>query len=401
MGLPLEAVALPSYAAGGTADGDAHAVRRGVLLIDNAHDNKYEEGELSTLISRAVERGHTVDFVIRDGLLWWIFSREQRLAFLEEQLRRADSFVVAVPNIFYSSQESEMVERFVSKGGKLLLIGDPGRRHKTNRLAERFGVTFQDGYLYNVSDHILNFRNIMVRDFRRDQVTEGLSAIALYWSGGIKSSGAPLAFTDANTFSSVEERVEPFTPVVKSADGGVLAIGDLTFLQPPQNSSLDNGRFISNIADFLTSAEKSADLADFPHLFRGDVDILLGRPDLFDTGALLRSALSDAQIRSDFRGVENLNRDTVFLGLYQDSLAVTQYLDVAGVEVDDTLRTPFTPDIAFEGTAVLLLHQGVDRRVLVVLAGDPEDLRSMVGRLESGTFRDGLVGDLLGVYQLR
>ena len=398
--LPLQPVGLPSYSASDTDDGE-RVTRPGVLLIDNAHDNKFQEGELSTLISKVVDRGHSVDFVIRNGLVWWIFTREQRLAFLEEQLRRADSFVSVMPNILYSSEESEMLERFVRKGGRVLLIADPDRTHRTNRLAERFGLTFQVGYLYNVSEHLLNFRNILVRGFRPDEVTEGLSEIALYTAGNIQSNGTPLAFTDANTLSSAEERLEPFTPVAKSADGRVLAIADLTFLQPPQSSSADNSRFISNIADFLTSAEREFDLADFPHLFKGDVDILLGRPALFDTGARLRSALSDAQILAEFRGVEDLNGDTVFLGLYQDSLAVAAYLDVAGVQVGDTIRTPFTPDIAAEGTAVLILHQGIGRRVLIVLADGPETLGSMVGRLESGTFREGLVGDSLGVYRLQ
>ena len=281
-----------------------------------------------------------------------------RLALLTEHLREADSLAVVLPRIPYAPEETEVVRRFVEKGGRLLLIGDPGRPHQINSLAESFGIQFQAGYLYNVVEHDLYFRNIFVRDFRADQATEGLSAIALYTAGSIRSTGAPLAYTDTNTYSSMIERVAPFTPIVKGADEGVLAISDLSFLRPPENSILDNDRLISNLADFLTTGDRSFELTDFPHFFKDDVDILLGSSGLFDTGADLKSAMSDAQIHSEVRAVEDLAKDTVFLGLYQDSLAVAQYLDIAGVHVDDTLRTPFTPDIAIAGTAVLLLDEG-------------------------------------------
>ena len=197
------------------------------------------------------------------------------------------------------------------------------------------------------------------------------------------------------------ERVEPFTPLVKSENGRVLAISDLSFMQPPQNTSLDNDRFISNIADFLTTGERGFDLADFPHFFKGEVDILLGRASLFETGAELKRILSDATVASEIRGVEDLTRDTLYVGLYQDSPGVAQYLDGAGVQVDDTLRTPFTPDIATAGTALLLLHEGHDRRVMVLLGDQPQSLERMIFRLESGRFKDGLVGDFLGVYSVR
>ena len=394
--LSVDKIALPSYPSGSSV-AEAPVVRQGVLVLDNAHDNAFGTEDLNTLIARVADRGYEVEFLMRRDVRFG----GGRLALLTEHLRKADSFAVVLPRFPYSPEETEVVRRFVEKGGRLLLIGDPGRPHQINSLADSFGIQFQAGYLYNVVEHDLYFRNIFVRDFRADQATEGLSAIALYTAGSIRSTGAPLAYTDTNTYSSMIERVAPFTPIVKGADEGVLAISDLSFLRPPENSILDNDRLISNLANFLTTGDRSFELTDFPHFFKDDVDILLGSSGLFDTGADLKSAMSDAQIRSEVRGVEDLAKDTVFLGLYQDSLAVAQYLDIAGVQVDDSLRTPFTPDIAIERTAVLVLDEGLDRRVLVILADGPETLRSMVGRLASGTYRDGLVSESLGVYRLR
>ncbi len=260
-------------------------------------------------------------------------------------------------------------------------------------------MLFQRGYLYNVVEHNLNYRNIFVRDFRPDELTQGLQQISLYMAGSIKSSGVPLAFTDPNTFSSVIERVETFTPLVKSDDGRVLGISDFTFLLPPQSTSLDNNRLISNIANFLTTGERQFDLSDFPHFFNGDVDILVGRASLFEVGTRVKSMLGAFEIDSQVRGVENLSSDTIFLGLYKDAPSIAQYLGVSGVQVNGTLRTPFTPNIDTRGTAIVLLHQDRERQVLVVLADSEQILHRMVSLLGSGGHIEGLVSDFLEVHR--
>ena len=87
-----------------------------------------------------------------------------------------------------------------------------------------------------------------------DEITRDLHNITLYTAGSIESSGTGLAFTDGTTRSTLFEGLEPFYPIVKEAEGRVLAIHDFTFLVPPQNSILDNDRLVSNIADFLTDS---------------------------------------------------------------------------------------------------------------------------------------------------
>jgi hypothetical protein len=168
---------------------------------------------------------------------------------------------------------------------------------------------------------------------------------------------------------------------------------------PPQNSVLDNNRLVSNIADYLTTNDREFHLADFPHFFQGDVDILLGQSSLFEVGTDLKSVLSALGTRAEIRGVENFTRDVVYLGLYADSSRVTQYLDIAGVRVDKSLRTPFTADIPLEGTSIVVLHQSKGRDALVILGDSPGTLSSTVALLRSGDFRDGLVGDFVGVYR--
>ena len=394
--VPVEQVVNPPSLARGFTE--TPAARKGLLLVDNTHFNRVGVNDLNVLLARVADRGYEIEFMGNRNFRFF-FSSERR-SLLSEKLPRADSLIVALPAVSFETNEIESLRRFVAKGGRLLFLGDPGRPNSINGVADSFGIVFQDGYLYNLKDHDLNFRNILIDDFQSDEITDGLTQIAMYTAGSIKSFGAPLAFTDENTYSSMVERVESFTPVVKTADGNVLAIADVTFLVPPNNSTLDNDRFISNIADFLTTGDRRLDIHDFPHFFGEEVDILLGRPGLFDTGTRMKSILFDLGISADISRVDDLTRDAIFLGLYLDSPAASQYLSVGGIQVGDTIRTPFTPDVPAGGTAIVLLHKEQDRRVLVVLGEDETILKEMVSRLGSGEFTEGLVSDTLGVYQV-
>ena len=301
----------------------------------------------------------------------------------------------------YSEEEAALVESFVRKGGKLLLVSDPTRRSQINTLAARFGLEFRPDYLYNQEEYDLNFQNIIVKEFQPEELTLGLDAITLYTAGAIRSSAPGLAIAGAGTRSSVLESAERLYPIAGGDSRNVLAIADFTFLVPPQNSLLDNNRLISNIADYLTSSEREYDLADFPHFYEADaaesVDILLGRPSLWDIGTAMKNALSSYRISSQIQGVEDLSRDTLFLGLYEDAISVSQYLQAAGVRIDDALSTPFAEALDPVGTSVTVLDRNQDRHVLIVLAHSPEALYGAVANLLAGEFRGDLVTDLVGV----
>ena len=374
--------------------------RSGLLVIDGAHDNDFTQAEVVSLLSRLANRGITVDFMGEPSRFGGFqrVNASDRFSLLEDKLRQAGSLAVIAPQVPYTKEERGLVRRFVDKGGRLLLIGDPTRSQQINSLSEEFGLNFQPGFLYNQVDYDLNHRNIFVRDFFPDPVTEGLTQVAFYTAGAIRSSGPALAYTDGNTFSTVVEGVEPFYPLAKAGQGNVLAVGDLTFMIPPQNSILDNNRLIANIAEFLASAERGFELSDFPYFFDGAVDIVLGGPSLLELGAGLRRTLAGFQIDAQVRNSETQGNDLVFLGLYDDSLPVERYLNLAGVQVGETLRTPFTPDLEPRGAALFSLQEQDGRHILIILADTPETLADATARLDSGEFRDIIVSDGLGMF---
>ena len=376
-------------------------IHEGTLIIDGAHRNDFTEGEISALLAKITSRGYSVQ-IMGEATRFGGFRRlnsSERVKLLEQKLRQAGSLVVILPIEPYLPEEADLVEKFLAKGGRLLLIGDPTRKHLINSLAERFGITFQPDYLYHIIEYDLNFQNIFVRDFRPDLLTQGLNQIAFYTTGSLKSSGLGLAYTDGNNRSTLVERIEPFFPMVKGANGQVLAIGDLTFLVPPQNSILDNDRLISNIADFLTTGQRRFDLSDFPYFFQDDVEILLGSSALIGQGTAAKALLTGFQRNSRIVGAEDITQDTLYLGLYQHASDVAQYLEVAGISIGDSLRSPFTLNLGKEDTGLMLLHQGVDRKVLVILGDSEDSIINMVEQLASGEFQAGLVSDFVGVYR--
>ena len=370
--------------------------RTGVMLVDAAHRNAFRKEELVALLARVANRGHEVAYLGTFSSL----SESERLGLLETALRSADSLVVILPRDSYTRQEVALIQGFLDQGGRLLLISDPTRDNDINSLAEPFGLEFRADYLSNQVEYDLNFQHIFVRDFQPDPLTRGLNEVVLYTAGSINSNGGWLAATDHNTVSSYALRTEGrFYPMARGTHRNTLAIYDLTFIVPPHNSMQDNDRLLSNIADFLTEGQRRYDLAAFPSFFKGEVDILLGQPSLFQLGTDVKGLLAQAQITSGLGEIENTTRDTVFLGLYDDSHQVSPYLQTSGVQVGSTLNVPSLSNIPLSGTSLILLNRSQDRHVLVVLGDSEAALADAVERLESGGFRAGLMGEFVGVYK--
>ena len=381
---------------------DRPLVSEGTLLVDGLHGNIFSRAEISAFLSMIRDRGYDVEVLGEpdpEGVFEGI-DPLLRYSLLEEKLRGADGLLIVIPRDQYTPGEADLIEDFVlRKGGKLMMIGDPTRPHQANTVAGRFDVSFQPDYLFNTVEYDLNFQNIIVRDFLPHEITRGVGQIALYSASSINGATPGLAVADGNTRSSTADGPGPFYPLVTAGEGRVLALGDFTFMIPPRNSTLDNNQLMANIASFLTVSEREFVLSDFPYFFTDDVEVLLGRPSLLGLASNIGGALSNFQVASSVASAEDITQDTVFLGLYEDADQVAQYLQLAGIQLDGSLRTPFTADMDPAGTGVVLLHTGPERRVLVALADSQFSLGSLVSLLQSGEFRDGLVDDFVGVYR--
>jgi len=324
---------------------------RGSVLVDLAHGNHVQMAELDVLQARLATRGHTLQPV---------YDAES----LEKQLHHAQALAIISPGYDWTSDEIQLVQRFVDKGGRLLLVTDPSRYEviydewgyyigldsdvpHINDLASRFGLVFQDDYLYNTMENEGNFRNIVLTELSGGQLTEEVESLVFFAAHSISSKEPALLTAGGETRSSTSEREQDLTVGLLAGDGTVLALGDLTFMTEPNNAVRDNDRFVANIADFLSGAQRRYDLADFPHFFGDEVHLVYAGAPLLDSDLLQES--SELQIRMGeysramtIRSEEDEASDTLFLGLYEQAEEVEPYLEAAQITL------VFTPTTALE-----------------------------------------------------
>ena len=424
----------------------------GLVLLDRSHDNAFTLDEIGYLDGRLAARGAEL-----------VAHTEGDLA---TALRGVNAFVVITPLQTFSTEEIQAVENFVRRGGRLLLLGDPTRYNVVveedlftftvfvetdkiplNSLANTFDIIFNGDYLYNTLENEGNFRNIILSDvgFAEDELTTDLEHVVLYGAHSLQIGvGAEaLMAGDDNTWSSATDRPGGLTLAATAAAGQVLAIGDVQFLMEPYFTVMDNGRFIAQIADFLTEpVRRDYTVADFPYFFDEEIDLVytgtpqLG-PDAFDEIITLQASLREAEKELNLATIDNQSGDAIYLGLYNQADDVTDMLADAGItltidpailteaemaalededaeatdveaeedseedveteEVDEETAEDESADeaedtfdrliqselgnVQMSGTALILLDESGGERRLVVLASSKEGLESTIDRL--------------------
>ncbi len=386
---------------------DVYQVGEGMVVVDLAHDNNFTLAELNPLRLRIVSRGYTIEYLKKETNEEAKGSVSKKL---EEKLRLADALVVILPVASYSEEEVQLVREFVDKGGKLLLIADPTRPSNVNGLSTEFGLVFDSGYLYNLTENEGNFRHIFIYQFGNDDLTKSLAKIVFYTAGYISPATYGIGFTDNNTFASVAEVKGRFSPIALGSNSRVLAISDLTFMIEPHNMVYDNNQFISNIADWLAESERIYLLSDFPHFISDDVDIAYTDPSVLDMATRLKVLLTDMGKEAEISQREapiTLSRDTIFLGLFKETEAVKSYLDGANISIDTTEKELITIEIGDmgkvykEGTSLIYLSGEASKRLLLILADTENMLKETVDLLKNGKFRQWLVTDRLAICRAR
>ena len=423
----LSAVEVAAPALTGYQDKAAQAPA-GAILVDALHDNLYDSTDLSLLQERLAARGQRLQAILAEEDL-------------SSMLRYAKALVVISPLADWSTGEVELAGQFVDRGGRLLLVADAthysaltdewgyliGLDHDAphlNSLAARFGVFFQPDYLYNMEENANNYRNIKLSNLAEDALTKGIEELVFFGSRSIQSESPGLVVSSAGTRSNADDRAEHPAAAVLATEGRVLALGDSSFLTEPFNGVAGNDRFVSNIADFLSQAERSYALDEFPYFFGESVDLVYTSDPLLDSDLLpgggdLQALFSGAGKALSVQEYEDTSSDTLFLGLYEEAAEVERYLAAAQVTLylqpeDETSIEPWldytstltateeiTPRIEIEsvgpmvteGTALILRAAHGDRHIVIVLSDTVLGLQAAIERL--------LDGDLEGCVLLK
>ena len=309
----------------------------GMVLIDTAHANDFFPEELAELVAKINDRGHYVRYLTSPSAL-------------ADQLRGADSFVVVAARQSFMPDEIRALERFVARGGQIMLVGEPVRNRDVNDMnsvATAFGIVYQDDYLYNVVRNAGNYRDVIIHDFADTALTDGLESVVFFTAHSLRVASGGIAFGDEATYASRSEQPGNQVVVAQTTNGQVLALPDMTFLTSPYNSFASNNRFIDNISDWLVSARRTYILGDHPYFLGPETQIVFDDTFVFNRqiGAALklRSWLESFGIKADFRDRLNPAQNAITVGLYADiDLDLAYLLQDDGIAVTDLLE-PVAP----------------------------------------------------------
>ncbi len=343
---------------------DEFAKAEGKIIFDVAHSNAIASSDLNVLVPRLAARGYSIEF-LED-------SKD-----LEEKLKYANSLAVVAPQNAYEQKEVDLISKFISNGGRLLLIHDPTRESAMNSLSVPLGVFFEDGYLYDQVENDGNFRYIFIENFAESEITRGLKKIAMYVASPITTtSGRGLAFTSKNTFSSIKP-AQRFSTIVLAKDGKLLATSDITLMNEPYNAVFDNNRLVSNIANFLTGGKRAYHVDDYPYYLGDEFAIVYSEDALLEKALELKNNFGKkATLRKDDPGTG----DALILGLYNTSSA-KKYLKGTGVSINTKIDVGGTNGLKKEGSFLMALSPTANRNVLLVLSDDKEGVSRAVDSL--------------------
>ena len=184
---------------------DSPTMNYGTLVVDYAHDNALFIEELNVLLSKIVGRGLNYEIVTAPT------EDDSDKAGLAEKLRYAKALILPLPRTEYTTEEVTEIERFVEKGGRILIIGDPTRTvavNALNSIAGSFDVVYANDYLYSLENNDNNYRNVIYTNFKDSPLTTGLGddgKIIFYAGSSIHAPGEEIILGDETTHSSISE----------------------------------------------------------------------------------------------------------------------------------------------------------------------------------------------------
>ncbi len=296
------------------------------VLVDLAHFTGVTVGQLQPLAVALAQRGIALDYWGGDfdamdieanfTLNGTDLNLPDQSEQLTEKLKDADAMIVVTSFTAWSDAELAALQAFVEDGGNLLIISDPDISgvdvSTTNRLAQPFGVIFEDGYLY---DRILNdehFTHVPMTGFQNRAQKLADSAIFLYGSRSLSGRVDSQVLSAQTTLNSQRAGITGFTTLALASPRGqgypqnVMALGDLDVLTEPFVGRYDNKALLEFVADFLAGGLRTQTLTDFP-AYLGERVILL-------TGETPRNALFLNQSATLQRALEASGRTLTLQG---------------------------------------------------------------------------------------
>jgi hypothetical protein len=128
-----------------------------------------------------------------------------------------------------------------------------------NSIANKFGLHFGKGYLYNMLKNWGNYRNIYLIQFEETWLTEGLEELVFFTTTYLSPTDSDAAFASYGTYSSSSEDTGIYATIslIDKVNTTVIAFGDITWLMEPWLGVADNQKLADNLViKIVENAEK-------------------------------------------------------------------------------------------------------------------------------------------------
>lgn len=259
----------------------------GVMLIDDAHENRFAAEDIQPLVSAANRAGFEVRF-LKSGPEEENESRLGGLAVgvggggddaeesdpIGDELEEADAFVVIDPGSEYDPEEIEKVKEFVDRGGRMLIVSEPNRaevvglgrietvRSKVTGIASAFGVNFGTAYVYNSVENDGNYRNVVATPPAESPLLLEADRAVFSTATYVEAPNGTDVLTAVEGTKRSDTRSEGnYTVAAKNEEGNVYAVGDKTVLGGSRHNIADNEVLVEDIVDFLAEGDTDAGAA--------------------------------------------------------------------------------------------------------------------------------------------
>lgn len=239
-----------------------------VVVIDMAHARSVDREALAPLISTLTENGATVKYHV---------GKRQNGRPLNASLQSADAYVALGAQQRYTESELNGLAAFSDAGGRVLLLNEPkeaspagiglfgmmpqqeGVTMPMAPLASQYGLSYGNGYLYNMHEYDINYRSVYATPTGDSSLTNGVDRTVFYAAAPVRGGDTVVTATEQTTLSQTR-RQNTYGVVARS--GNVVAVGDTNIFTQEFLHRADNEQLVGNLLDFLVSGEKSP--ADVP-----------------------------------------------------------------------------------------------------------------------------------------
>lgn len=376
-----------------TATGQIDAVRgpidQKVVVIDTSHGNRLDEAALNPLETAITQAGHRVELV------------ESR-ADLGFALREADAVIITDPSVPYSPREANVVESFVDRGGRLLLLGEPDQAALSaagiesapshiDSIAPRFGIEFGRSALSDLHENDGNHRNI-VGTGTDSAVGSRVDRAVFYTATHVDARGGQAVVVSPATTESDRAGRGPHTLAVRT--GNVAAVGDTTFIQRGNYRVENNERLVSNLLRFLLTGDRARDVRDYPFMVPADATVRYTSSIFVSPAQRFKHTLARHGIIVDIE----LDTGTVLAADTEVLITSYRYLedhptvaDKAGMSVSDGEVS--VPGYTGPSLAVVVIHTPDSGFDLVIVSDTPERTASAIGDIAVGKHADATISN--------